>query len=97
MKELMQTMNQSNLEKALLLWCQQHTEPYPGVEIRNFTTAWSDGLAFAALIHRWRPDVIDYGSIVAKPDPNERLEIAFKAAHEIFGIETLLDPEGKAF
>ncbi|CAL8109930.1 unnamed protein product [Orchesella dallaii] len=93
MKELMATMNQSNLEKALLLWCQQNTEPYPGVEIRNFTTSWSDGLAFAALIHRWRPEVTDFGSIASKPDPNERLELAFKQAQEVFGIEKLLDPE----
>lgn len=69
-------------------------QPYPGVDIRNFTTAWSDGLAVAALIHRWRPDVIDFGSIAAKPDPNERLEIAFQTAREVFGIEKLLDPEG---
>jgi len=69
-------------------------QPYPGVEIRNFTTSWSDGLAFAALIHRWRPDVTDFGSIASKPDPNERLELAFKHAQEVFGIEKLLDPEG---
>jgi len=69
-------------------------QPYPGVDIKNFTTSWSDGLSFAALIHRWRPDIIDFGSVVSKTDPNERLEMSFKAAQEGLGIERLLDPEG---
>ncbi len=66
MKELMTSMKCSNLEKALLCWCQKNTEPYPGVNITNFSTSWSDGLAFAALIHRWRPDIIDFGTVVSK-------------------------------
>ncbi|XP_035715809.1 dystrophin isoform X4 [Folsomia candida] len=93
MKELMAAMKQNNLEKALLAWCQQNTEPYPGVDIKNFTTSWSDGLAFAALIHRWRPDILDFGSVVSKSDRNERLEMSFKAAQDALGIDKLLDPE----
>lgn len=41
--------------------------------------------------------MVDFGSIAAKPDPNERLEMAFNTAREVFGIEKLLDPEGLNF
>ena len=36
------------------------TQGYPGVKITNFTKSWIDGLALAALICNWRPDLLDY-------------------------------------
>lgn len=65
-----------------------------GVDIKNFTTCWSDGLAFCALVHKFRPDLVDYDSI-SKQHPNARLENIFAAAHQHLNIERLLDPEGK--
>lgn len=64
-----------------------------GVDIKNFTTSWSDGLAFNALIHKFRPDLLDYDSVL-KQHPNARLENVFFAAHQHLNIERLLDPEG---
>ena len=48
---------------GLEVWAQRMTETYPGVRISNMTEAWRDGLGFAAIIHRHRPDLIDFGSL----------------------------------
>lgn len=70
-----------------------HFQAY-SVDITNFTTSWSDGLAFNALIHNFKPDLFDFQAIV-KRHPNARLENAFRVAQEHLKIERLLDPEGK--
>ncbi|CAH1636257.1 unnamed protein product [Spodoptera littoralis] len=92
LKELMSELQQTNLEKTLLAWCRTHTQNYAGVNIKNFTTSWSDGLAFNALLHRWRPQLFDYASVVARP-AGARLDHAFQLAHDHLGIDRLLDPE----
>ncbi|KDR14921.1 Dystrophin [Zootermopsis nevadensis] len=56
----MSELQQTNLEKTLLAWCCQNTKDYPGVDVKNFTTSWSDGLAFNALIHHWRSQLFDF-------------------------------------
>jgi hypothetical protein len=61
--------------------------------VKNFSTSWSDGLAFNALIHHWRSQLFDFHNI-ARKHPNARLENAFRIAQEHLGIERLLDPEG---
>ncbi|XP_055937258.1 dystrophin-like isoform X4 [Argiope bruennichi] len=83
---------QTHLEKTLLAWCRDATSGYSGVNIRNFTTSWSDGLAFNALIHRFRPNLFDYDALTKK-DENSRLEHAFQIAYKYLGIDKLLDPE----
>ncbi|XP_053365355.1 spectrin beta chain, erythrocytic isoform X1 [Clarias gariepinus] len=77
---------------ALLLWCQMKTTGYPNVNITNFTTSWKDGLAFNALIHKHRPDLIEYGSL-QRSNPTHNLHQAFNVAEKNLGITKLLDPE----
>ncbi|VDN96151.1 unnamed protein product [Rodentolepis nana] len=81
-----------NSTEALLLWCKAKTQGYPNVEISNFTNSWRDGLGFAALIHRHRPDLIDFYSL-SLDEPLRNLHIAFTTAERCFGIPKLLDPE----
>ncbi|XP_034262700.1 cytospin-B-like [Pantherophis guttatus] len=45
---------------ALLKWCQKKTEGYPNIDITNFSSSWSDGLAFCALLHTYLPAHIPY-------------------------------------
>lgn len=44
--------------KGLELWCRRMIEGYPGVKVVNMTTSWRDGMAFCALVHRIRPDLM---------------------------------------
>lgn len=42
----------------LLEWCKEMTRIYPGVKVTNLTTSWRNGMAFCALIHHFKPDLM---------------------------------------
>ncbi|XP_073928809.1 utrophin isoform X2 [Castor canadensis] len=95
MKDIMSDLQQTNSEKILLSWVRQTTRPYDHVNVLNFTTSWTDGLAFNAVLHRHKPDLFSWDRVV-KMSPIERLEHAFSKAQTYLGIEKLLDPEDVA-
>ncbi|XP_006161986.1 utrophin isoform X3 [Tupaia chinensis] len=95
MKDIMSDLQQTNSEKILLSWVRQTTRPYSQVNVLNFTTSWTDGLAFNAVLHRHKPDLFSWDRVV-KMSPIERLEHAFNKAQTYLGIEKLLDPEDVA-
>lgn len=88
------TVDEATAKEGLLLWVKKRTKNYNHVDppgVSNFSSSWKDGMAFCALVHRYRPGMIDYDSLNPK-NAAENLETAFAAAEEL-GIPRLLDVE----
>ncbi|KAM9351924.1 F-actin-monooxygenase mical2b [Symphorus nematophorus] len=79
----------------LLTWCQKQTQGYRGVDVTNLTSSWRNGLALCALIHRQRPELIDYDSL-NEEDVAENNQLAFDVAEREFGIQPVTRGEEMA-
>uniref|UniRef100_A0A8C5ALT0 Actinin alpha 3b n=1 Tax=Gadus morhua TaxID=8049 RepID=A0A8C5ALT0_GADMO len=86
------SVEETSAKEGLLLWCQRKTAPYRNVNVQNFHISWKDGLALCALIHRHRPDLIDYSKL-RKDDPIGNLNTAFEVAEKFLDIPKMLDAE----
>ncbi|XP_003386482.1 PREDICTED: alpha-actinin-1-like [Amphimedon queenslandica] len=86
------SVEELSAKEGLLLWCQRKTQPYKNVNVNNFHTSFKDGLAFCALIHRHRPDLIDYDSL-KKSNDMYNLNLAFDVAEKHLDIPKMLDAE----
>ncbi|XP_029316338.1 LOW QUALITY PROTEIN: F-actin-monooxygenase MICAL2 [Cottoperca gobio] len=69
----------------LLTWCQKQTEGYRNVMITDLTSSWKSGIAFCALIHRFKPQLIDFDSL-NEEDHSANLQLAFDVSEREFGI-----------
>ncbi|KAL2099220.1 hypothetical protein ACEWY4_005700 [Coilia grayii] len=83
---------------SLLRWCQSRTQGYKNIEITNFSSSWSDGLAFCAVYHTYLPSHIPYSSL--SPDnKKENLTLAFQTGEGVgitgsLTVEEMLRAEG---
>ena len=78
--------------KALESWCCLVTEGYANVTIVNMSSSWRNGMAFCAIIHKFRPELINFDTL----DPEDAFgnnELAFTTAEQHLGIPALLDPQ----
>lgn len=78
--------------EALLRWAKRSTEKYPGVQITDFTSSWRDGMAFSAVLHRNRPDLVDWRNI-REIKSRERLERVFSTMEKEYNVYKILDPQ----
>ncbi|XP_026573943.1 F-actin-monooxygenase MICAL1-like [Pseudonaja textilis] len=79
----------SRAYEELLNWCQSNTASYHGIKVENFTHSWKSGLALCALIHHFRPDLLDFNSL----DPNDPIgnnQLALDMAEQELGISPVL-------
>ncbi|KAM4689963.1 alpha-actinin-4 isoform 3-T3 [Rhinophrynus dorsalis] len=86
------SVEETSAKEGLLLWCQRKTAPYKNVNVQNFHISWKDGLAFNALIHRHRPELIEYDKL-RKDDPVTNLNNAFEVAEKYLDIPKMLDAD----
>lgn len=89
-QNLVTSYSGNSVEKSLLLWARQHTEPHD-VRVSDFSTSWSDGKAFLLILKDHLPQV-DIEAALSK-HPLARLKTAFELANQYLRIEKLLDPE----
>jgi len=78
--------------RALQIWCRRVTDSYENVNILNMDGSWQDGLAFCALIHHFRPSLIDFHNL-KQENILENNTLAYTIAEEELGIPSLLDPQ----
>uniref|UniRef100_A0A671DUP0 F-actin monooxygenase n=1 Tax=Rhinolophus ferrumequinum TaxID=59479 RepID=A0A671DUP0_RHIFE len=84
------TRNESVARSSKLLgWCQRQTDGYAGVEVTDLTTSWKSGLALCAIIHRYRPDLIDFDSL-DEQNVEKNNQLAFDIAEKELGISPIM-------
>lgn len=74
----------------LLEWCKEVTKDYQGVRVTNLTTSWRNGMAFCAVVHHFRPDLIEFDSLTSH-DVKGNCKKAFDAG-EALGIPRVIEP-----
>ncbi|XP_034501939.1 F-actin-monooxygenase MICAL3 isoform X8 [Ailuropoda melanoleuca] len=84
------TRNESVARSSKLLgWCQRQTDGYAGVHVTDLTMSWKSGLALCAIIHRYRPDLIDFESL-DEQNVEKNNQLAFDIAEKELGISPIM-------
>ncbi|OCU01596.1 hypothetical protein XELAEV_18007387mg [Xenopus laevis] len=84
--------NANSIKQMLLDWCKAKTRGYEHVNIHNFSSSWSDGMAFCALVHNFFPEAFDYNQLNPQ-NRRKNFDLAFSAAEKHADCPQLLDAE----
>ncbi|KAM9598043.1 smoothelin-like protein 2 isoform 2-T2 [Trichechus inunguis] len=82
----------SSIKQILLEWCRNKTRGYQHVDLQNFSSSWSDGMAFCALVHSFFPDAFDYNTL-SPTQRQKNFELAFSMAENLANCERLIEVE----
>ncbi|XP_041097146.1 smoothelin, like [Polyodon spathula] len=82
----------NNIKQILLEWCRSKTIGYQNIDIQNFSSSWSDGMAFCALVHSFFPEEFDY-STLNPANRKENFELAFTKAEDLANCDRLIEVE----
>lgn len=82
----------SSIKQILLEWCRSKTVGYQHVDLQNFSSSWSDGMAFCALVHSFFPDAFDYNAL-SPTQRQKNFELAFTMAENLANCERLIEVE----
>ncbi|XP_029923461.1 smoothelin, like [Myripristis murdjan] len=80
----------SSIKQILLEWCRSKTIGYQNIDIQNFSSSWSDGMAFCALVHSFFPTEFDYNSL-SPANRKHNFELAFGTAEVKAGCDRLIE------
>ncbi|XP_060647975.1 dystrophin, isoforms A/C/F/G/H isoform X12 [Drosophila nasuta] len=89
-QHLVKSHSSNGVEKSLLAWARQYTEPH-GLSLNDFASSWADGRAFLMILAA-HLDELDLETALGQ-HALQRLHLAFDLAHRHFKIEKLLDAE----
>ncbi|KAF7700019.1 smoothelin, like [Silurus meridionalis] len=82
----------SSIKQILLEWCRSKTIGYQNIDIQNFSSSWSDGMAFCALVHSFFPTEFDYNAL-SPAERKHNFEVAFSTAEKKAGCDRLIEVE----
>ncbi|KAJ0022395.1 hypothetical protein NQD34_009885 [Periophthalmus magnuspinnatus] len=80
----------SSIKQVLLEWCRSKTIGYQNIDIQNFSSSWSDGMAFCALVHSFFPTQFDYTAL-SPANRKHNFELAFGTAEAKAGCDRLIE------
>ncbi|XP_065707993.1 smoothelin isoform X2 [Patagioenas fasciata] len=84
--------NANSIKQMLLDWCRAKTRGYEHVDIQNFSSSWSDGMAFCALVHNFFPEAFDYSKLTPQ-NRRHNFEVAFSSAETLVDCVPLVEVE----
>lgn len=70
---------------VLLRWLQKQVALYEGIHIEDMGASFKSGLAICAIIHRYRPDLIDFYSLQTTEAATNN-QLAFDILEKELGI-----------
>ncbi|KAL6119427.1 mical1 [Pungitius sinensis] len=73
----------------LLRWCRKHTAGYDNVNVKDFTQSWRSGLALCALIHHFRPELIDMSTLDDSSAVHNH-QLAFSVLEKELGVPPVM-------